>query len=233
LRLDANERVANLSINLLQSLPRVAHATRSVRSGMPETPEQAPSPALRIPYLKFHEPDGIRTLLYRFFDDEGRLLYVGITNNPQVRWSDHAGKARKGENAWWRHARVVHTEWFATRAEAEKAEITAIHNEHPLHNGSHNVRLGAGLRFRSMYLHPMAREIFGDEPFTLHELGDRARIPVGTAVLYGRRLVAKGAFRKVGKVRSGPHNRLRDQYIALDVPADVASPVQSPLLDME
>ncbi|QQM45155.1 GIY-YIG nuclease family protein [Streptomyces liliifuscus] len=200
---------------------------------MPQTPPRTPAPALRIPYIKFHEPDKVRTLLYRFFDDEGRLLYVGITNNPQNRWADHAHKARINENVWWHLVRVVHTEWCDTRGEAEAAEITAIRHERPLHNGSHNVRLGAGLRFRSMYLHPMAREIFGDKPFTLHELADRAEIPVGTARLYARRLVAKGAFQKIGSVKAGPRNRPRLRFVALDVPPDVASPVQSPLLDME
>lgn len=196
---------------------------------MPTHPAYATG--LRIPYLRFHEPDGIRTMLYRFFDDQGTLLYVGITDDPRARWSDHAHRAQRNEDSWWHQVRVVHTEWLATRAEAEGAEITAIHGEHPVHNSAHNVRMGAGRRWRAMYLHPIARELYGDAPFTLNELIDRSLIAEGTVRLYAARLVEKGAFRKAGQERQGPHNRLRTLYVALDVPADVASPVKGPLLD--
>lgn len=197
---------------------------------MPERPAYASS--LRIPYLAVHKPDGIRTMLYRFFDGQGTLLYVGITDDPHVRWADHARKAQRKEEPWWSEVRVVHTEWLATRADAEKAEIAAIHDERPMHNTSHNFRVGGGRPWRAMYLHPMARELYGDKAFTLQELMERTEIPFGTVTLYAARLSAKGAFRKVGQVRQGPHNRLRSLYVAVDVPADEASPVKGPLLDL-
>ena len=37
-----------------------------------------------------------RTALYRFFDEAGTLLYVGISNDPDVRWSYHAR-----QKDWW------------------------------------------------------------------------------------------------------------------------------------
>lgn len=73
--------------------------------------------------------------LYRFFDAEGRLLYVGRTINPGRRWREHE-----------RHA-----DWFADVATATRvaypdaddladAEIAAIQTERPLHNVAHAVR---------------------------------------------------------------------------------------------
>lgn len=70
-----------------------------------------------------------RTALYRLFDEAGDLLYVGITNDPEVRWSYHAR-----QKEWWPkvHRRAV--EWKATRAEAETAEAEAIGRENPRWN---------------------------------------------------------------------------------------------------
>jgi predicted GIY-YIG superfamily endonuclease len=79
------------------------------------------------------------TVVYRFFDRTGRLLYVGITYDPAERWKHHAAKTR-----WWRDAADNTLEWYGTRAEAERAEQVAIRYEKPLYNkaGSANAYQG-------------------------------------------------------------------------------------------
>lgn len=181
----------------------------------------------KIPYLTIHEASGERTLLYRFYNLQGELLYVGITNSPHVRWAQHAHNA-----AWWPEVRVAHSEWYPLRSEAEAAERTAVYREEPLHNYSHNHRVDGRRRFRSMYIHPMAREAFGDSPFTYRELSEKLDIPLGTVRLYGRRLEVKGAFRRVGTAPSPVgHGHRPVTFVAVDVPPELASPVQAPLLD--
>jgi len=73
------------------------------------------------------------TTLYRFFDSAGRLLYVGISGNPGRRFHQHSG-----EKPWWADVDRSTMEHFATRAEAEAAEVAAIKTERPLHNVVHN-----------------------------------------------------------------------------------------------
>lgn len=184
--------------------------------------------APRIPYLAVHVPDGERVMLYRFFDFDGLLLYVGITDNPQVRWAAHARSSK-----WWPQVGVVHTEWLANRSEAEAAEMAAIHHEGPVHNVNHSlkghIRKAPRQRIRSMYLHPLAREHFGDQPFTFRACSEQLGIPYGTVSLYGRRLTQQGAFKKIDETRVGQRGRA-GLYIAVEVvsPSD-ASPVQAPL----
>ncbi|MFP8944750.1 GIY-YIG nuclease family protein [Streptomyces fenghuangensis] len=69
-----------------------------------------------------------RTALYRLYDSGGALLYVGITNMPQVRFAAHAMKP------WWK--RVAHKDivWFDERQQAEQAETLAIRAERPACN---------------------------------------------------------------------------------------------------
>lgn len=71
-----------------------------------------------------------RTALYRFFDEDGALLYIGITVNPRVRWRDHAGRT------WWPDVATKTLEWHTNRADAEAAEREAIRVELPRYNVS-------------------------------------------------------------------------------------------------
>lgn len=57
------------------------------------------------------------TAVYRFFDRQGHLMYVGIAYDPAERWKHHAAKTR-----WWKDAADNTIEWYDTRAEAERAE---------------------------------------------------------------------------------------------------------------
>jgi hypothetical protein len=70
-----------------------------------------------------------RTAVYRFFDKAERLLYVGIAFDPGERWKRHAAVAR-----WWKDAVDNTIDWYDTRAEAERAELTAIRYEKPIYN---------------------------------------------------------------------------------------------------
>lgn len=74
-------------------------------------------------------PEPARTALYRFFDAEGRLLYVGITGNPERRWKRHAC-----DKPWWPQVAEKTIEWFDNILAAGRAEKDAIRDEEPLHN---------------------------------------------------------------------------------------------------
>jgi predicted GIY-YIG superfamily endonuclease len=69
------------------------------------------------------------TALYRLKDAAGRLLYVGITTDPEARFKRHEGTA-----PWWPLVAERTVDWHATRPIAEKAEATAIKGEAPLYN---------------------------------------------------------------------------------------------------
>lgn len=73
--------------------------------------------------------------VYRFYDEEKKLLYVGVTSNPGRRMENHAA-----EKPWWEEVRVVLVEHFPTRDAALQAEREAIWQEKPLHNVAHTLR---------------------------------------------------------------------------------------------
>lgn len=67
--------------------------------------------------------------LYRFYDESGVLLYVGITADPSRRFEKH-----RGDKTWWRHVARIDMAQYGTRDELRAAERVAIENEAPLHN---------------------------------------------------------------------------------------------------
>lgn len=67
--------------------------------------------------------------LYRFYSATGQLLYVGITNNPGNRFTQH-----QQDKPWWHDVAGISVERFDTREEALAAETRAIAVEHPLYN---------------------------------------------------------------------------------------------------
>ena len=72
------------------------------------------------------------TAVYRLYDYGGRLLYVGITNNPDVRFAYHA--LTKG---WWCRVAEKRVEWHTDRPTARQHEASAIKAEGPVHNAMH------------------------------------------------------------------------------------------------
>jgi len=67
--------------------------------------------------------------LYRFYDTDGGLLYVGITSNPGNRFSQH-----QQTKDWWPEVRGISVEWYGTRGQVAAAETRAIAIENPLRN---------------------------------------------------------------------------------------------------
>ncbi|MEV7492192.1 type II toxin-antitoxin system prevent-host-death family antitoxin [Streptomyces anulatus] len=72
-----------------------------------------------------------RTALYRLFGATGQLLYVGITTQPETRWTQHAA-----DKPWWPLVRQRNVEWHPSRPVAERAELAAIRTEAPLYNSA-------------------------------------------------------------------------------------------------
>lgn len=102
---------------------RAARDPRDRRLGSPSGPP---------PTIRPRRPEP--TLLYRSFDAEGRLLYVGITHNPDVRSATHSRTS-----TWAQFADTTTTEWHATWDLAHTAEREAIESERPLFNSRHQV----------------------------------------------------------------------------------------------
>ncbi|MFI1067028.1 hypothetical protein ACH4TC_34720 [Streptomyces spororaveus] len=74
-------------------------------------------------------PDPGPAAVYRLRDDQGLLLYIGLSHSPQARYVQHEADKR-----WWPQVQH-HTEtWYDTREEAEAAERAAIGSEDPLYN---------------------------------------------------------------------------------------------------
>ncbi|MFC5144267.1 GIY-YIG nuclease family protein [Streptomyces aureoversilis] len=72
--------------------------------------------------------EGDEVALYRLFDANHQLLYVGISKDPMGRWREHVA------NSWWRDVAEYSVTWYPTRAEARAAEKTALTSENAKHN---------------------------------------------------------------------------------------------------
>lgn len=69
------------------------------------------------------------TALYRFYDADNALLYVGVSRSLPDRWNWH--RCRTG---WYARARLVSLSFYPSRRDAFCAEAAAIRTQHPLFN---------------------------------------------------------------------------------------------------
>lgn len=78
-----------------------------------------------------HRPNDEPTALYRLYDADNNLLYLGISWHPDFRWQQHQN------NKHWTHQVVRKTvQWYPTRLEALAAEERATAAEKPRHDSS-------------------------------------------------------------------------------------------------
>jgi len=71
--------------------------------------------------------------LYRFFATDGSLLYVGVTNNPARRFTQHGV-----QRDWWHEVATIRMERHESREAVLAAEKAAIAKERPRYNVKHN-----------------------------------------------------------------------------------------------
>jgi predicted GIY-YIG superfamily endonuclease len=69
-----------------------------------------------------------RAAVYRLYDAEGTLLYIGSAYDPADRSKQHRAKA------WWPQVTRREDEWHPSRWTAYTAETQAIQAEKPRHN---------------------------------------------------------------------------------------------------
>lgn len=86
------------------------------------------------PRSRTHRLENRANVLYRMYDADGVLLYIGITTNLEDRLADH-----RGFKGWWREVSTIKLEHFPTRSSAEDAERLAIETEVPRWNVRHGV----------------------------------------------------------------------------------------------
>jgi predicted GIY-YIG superfamily endonuclease len=77
-------------------------------------------------------PPASKTALYRLYGSDGRLLYVGISDQLGRRWEEHLRS-----KPWWPKVQRMTSEWHADRPAAVLAEIAAIEAERPVYNVKH------------------------------------------------------------------------------------------------
>lgn len=90
--------------------------------------EQRVSKGGRITYATADDPHAV----YRMYDKDDNLLYIGMSWEPSVRIRTH-----RVRNAWARAAVRWTEEWHPNQQEAQGAERDAIKAEKPERNGTH------------------------------------------------------------------------------------------------
>jgi predicted GIY-YIG superfamily endonuclease len=93
-------------------------------------------------------------VLYRLYDQHERLLYIGITNNPCLRFRNH-----QLTSEWWADAARCTFEYFPNRVWLQNAERSAIQRERPLHNKRHDSKRA------------LRKKVSADEWTWLHQIG--------------------------------------------------------------
>lgn len=80
--------------------------------------------------------------VYRLYDADDRLLYVGVSNLAERRLRCHSFKPPTGSK-WWPAVAYCTLEFFPIYHQALEAERAAIRDERPVHNRRGVVRHGA------------------------------------------------------------------------------------------
>lgn len=94
------------------------------------------------------------TELYRHFDKDGRLLYVGVSFSSTQRWLSH-----RQDSEWASLSVRMEIERFSTRSEALFAEAKAIAVENPIYNKVRVMRIRTGRSKESVYDGPAAYQV--------------------------------------------------------------------------
>lgn len=75
------------------------------------------------------EQNTTETCVYRYYDYEELLLYIGVSKHPIHRFAEHR------RDKWW-HSQIhrIEVDWFSSKTGAHCAESAAISLENPIYN---------------------------------------------------------------------------------------------------
>ncbi|TYB69785.1 GIY-YIG nuclease family protein [Nonomuraea sp. PA05] len=161
--------------------------------------------------------------LYRFFDDEGTLLYIGITEAPLVRLDGHAAV-----QPWWHLVASAKYEHFPTREIAREAEVQAIRAEGPAFNVADNGDPRLSERLAAWDARMQRRALAAARAF--HGDDDHRLPPYETAcpLEYCAALEYEPCRGPSGNMKSEPHSvRVRASWTARHCPACGGPPARS------
>jgi predicted GIY-YIG superfamily endonuclease len=72
--------------------------------------------------------------VYRMFDVDDLLLYVGMTHKPARRMTDWRKHGKADAAHWFNAVHRVSWHWYRNKPQAMRAERQAIQTEDPIHN---------------------------------------------------------------------------------------------------
>ena len=117
----------------------------------------------------------MKTALYRHFDADGTLLYVGISNTVFQRTATHLHTAE-----WAAQIDTIKVQWFDTRDEAAQVEAEAVVSERPLFNRMFSVTAsGASITdlINEWPTRKMLAEACGASNVAVHRWAERNSLP--------------------------------------------------------
>jgi len=124
-----------------------------------------------------------QTALYRHYDAEGKLLYVGVSLSPAARTYQHSKSAH-----WFRDISRIDVEWHDDREKALDAERIAIKGERPEHNICMNAVPECEKIFREWGIIPILRTVSLSEYIAAQGISSRAfaqSVGLSSAGLHG------------------------------------------------
>lgn len=127
---------------------------------------------------------GRATSVYRYYDANGILIYVGITKRGTSRNFEHSSHA-----AWWQYVASQEVEHYETRAEAHSREVALIQRHRPPFNVQHNVD-SKSLRAAYFSLAQQPAE-YEDGVELMHALERRLPLDIVSSELGRNRLVLR------------------------------------------
>jgi prevent-host-death family protein len=138
-----------------------------------------------------------RTALYRLYDAGDELLYVGIADDPKIRFRRH-----RDEKPWWPQVAMKDIEWLADRETAQAEELRVIEGEMPRYNrqgvrwfhadlGDRPAEVLTMGEFRGRAARTIDRVAAGEDSLILTRRG----VPLVVVVPYSQ--IAKGISRTV------------------------------------
>ncbi|MDK8242565.1 GIY-YIG nuclease family protein [Corynebacterium coyleae] len=114
---------------------RFATATVLKVAGLDELPDPIPEPPSAPTAQQHYAKKNCNYWLYRMYDEDGELLYVGQSKDAISRWKQHAR-----DKDWISEVSIFTREPRFDQEDLDLAEKAAILNEEPRYNVVHNQR---------------------------------------------------------------------------------------------